>query len=107
MSESDVQRLCIGWLKTQGIYCWRNNTTGIFDPVAQVFLPLTGVGALTGVADILGILPNGRFLAVEVKSQTGRISKDQQSFLEAIKQNKGVACVVRSLDDLKEFFRGI
>ncbi len=37
-----------------------------------------------GVADILGILPGGRFLAIEVKTRRGRVSSRQKAFLKKV-----------------------
>lgn len=55
-----------------------------------------------GVSDILGILPDGRFLAIEVKTRTGRVSEYQASFLYEITKNGGVAFVARSVEDVIE-----
>lgn len=53
-----------------------------------------------GSSDILGILPNGKFLAVEVKAKNGKLSIDQEEFLKRINDNDGVGFVVYNLDDL-------
>lgn len=101
LSESEIQKLIIAWLKTNGIMCWRNNTTGVYDAKAKAFRQLTGVGAMTGISDILGILPGGRFLAIEVKCKTGKVSAEQLKFIEQINASGGLAGVARSLDDAK------
>jgi hypothetical protein len=102
LSEQDIQKLIIAWLRTIGIFCWRNNTTGVYDPRAGAFRTLSGIGALTGVSDILGITHQGRFLAIEIKCRTGKVSKDQQDFMDQINARGGLAFVARSLDDAKE-----
>lgn len=53
------------------------------------------------VADILGIVHGGKFLAVEVKSATGRISEAQREFLARVSVLGGVALVVRSVEELR------
>jgi hypothetical protein len=53
-----------------------------------------------GSADILGILPGGRFLAVECKSATGKQSEKQKKFQEKIEANGGVYLLVRSEEEL-------
>lgn len=56
-----------------------------------------------GVPDILGVLPpSGRLLAFEVKTLSGKLSKEQQAFIDDINAAGGFAAVVRSLDDLQE-----
>jgi hypothetical protein len=77
--------------------CWRQNTAGIFDQQTGRYR----AAAKKGVSDILGVLPGGRFLAVEVKTRTGAIRPEQTAFLDEVRANGGLAMVVRSLEDLK------
>lgn len=56
--------------------------------------------AFPGCADLLGQLRDGRFLAVEVKTRTGRVSPAQQAFLATVAHNGGVALVARSVEDV-------
>lgn len=57
-------------------------------------------GLQKGSADLIGVLaPEGRFLALEVKTPKGRISKEQELFLSLVRKQGGFACVVRSVDD--------
>ena len=44
---------------------------------------------------------NGIFLALEVKSSTGRVSKEQQMFLDLVNRRGGIGRVVRSVDDAR------
>ena len=53
-----------------------------------------------GCSDIIGQLTDGRFLAVEVKSPTGRATEAQGAFLELVRINGGVAVLARSIEDL-------
>jgi hypothetical protein len=41
----------------------------------------------------------GRFVALEVKTRTGRVSPEQARFLELVRKMGGFACVVRSADE--------
>ena len=57
---------------------------------------------LVGSSDIIGILPNGRFLAVECKKENGGVLSDKQKeFLTQIRLNGGFAVCVNSLFDLE------
>jgi len=58
-----------------------------------------------GSSDILGCLPGGRFLAVEVKAPDGRLSQGQQEFLEKIRGLGGMALVVRGWQELDAALR--
>ena len=52
-----------------------------------------------GAADILACW-RGRFVAIEVKSKTGRPSPEQIAFLADVKRAGGIALVARSLNDV-------
>jgi hypothetical protein len=56
---------------------------------------------LKGSADILGFLPDGRFLVVEVKAPNGRLSAEQKQFLEKIGGLGGLAIVAPSYRDIE------
>ena len=53
-----------------------------------------------GCSDVLGMLHDGRFLAVECKSPTGRLRPEQTVFLERINKAGGVAFVARGCRDV-------
>jgi hypothetical protein len=56
--------------------------------------------AFRGCSDILGQLTDGRTLAVEVKTRTGRASPAQRAFLHRVASHRGVAVLARSLEDV-------
>jgi hypothetical protein len=105
--ENDVQRVCFEYLKVAGYYVWRNNTRvvtmvgkgGRFRPVQF---------GHTGSADIIGVAPSGRFLAIECKRPLGpkggssgsKQSDSQLLFESEVKKRNGIYLLVRSLDDL-------
>lgn len=97
MPESGVVSSCLGLLDLMNIKAWRNNTGALKDQRGR----LVRYG-LKGSADIIGILPDGRFLSVECKRPGGRIRPEQKDFMEMIIKNKGVACIVHSCDELME-----
>ena len=55
-----------------------------------------------GSNDILGVLPGGRFLAVECKAKGGRLSPEQKQFLANVQELGGLAVVVRGWQELDE-----
>ena len=85
--EADITRAIRDYLNLKGIYHWKQ---------------MQGLGCKPGVADILGILPDGRFLAIEVKTKKGQLSLHQGIFLTEITKNNGVAFVAHSLDEAIE-----
>jgi len=57
-------------------------------------------GLIAGAADLIGLVkPWGRFLALEVKSKTGRASKEQTQFLALVNRMGGVGRLVRSVEE--------
>lgn len=94
--ENKVIQACFQVLKRHGIFAWRNNTgcAWVGDRPLRYGLP--------GSADILGLLPNGRFLAVECKSAKGKQSSLQKTFEENITRNNGVYVLAYSAEDLEE-----
>jgi len=54
-----------------------------------------------GTPDVLACV-NGRFVALEVKTPTGRVDPLQTYQLDCITAAGGVAHVVRSVDDVKK-----
>lgn len=51
---------------------------------------------LKGSSDILGISKCGQFVAIEVKTGSGRLSKEQVNFRKMILDNNGLYTVIRS-----------
>ena len=99
--EGAVVSACLDYLAVRGIHAWRNNS-GVSRPErrdgSRGFVRFGHVGS----ADILGVMPGGKFLAVECKAPRGNLSRHQIEFLDRVRQEGGVAIVARSVDDLIE-----
>jgi hypothetical protein len=95
--ESVVLSDCLKVLRAFGAFCWRQNT-GAFKVDNRFFR-----SSIAGVSDILGVLPNGRFIAVECKREHGgRVSAKQKEFLQNIERCGGLAIVAHSARELLE-----
>lgn len=99
-SEADIQRQIMLALSEANCTIWRQNTglAWVGDAVmlasGDVLLKKPRrlhVGLCNGSSDLIGIAPDGRFLAVEVKSKTGRITRDQENFIARVNEKGGVA----------------
>jgi len=93
--EREIQYGILEYLKFKNIVAWKQNTAGIRKPDGS-YIP----SHTRGVSDILGILPNGRFLAIEVKQEGKYPTPEQKEFLGKIERNGGLALVARSIDDV-------
>jgi len=57
-------------------------------------------GLCVGSSDLIGWTRDGRFLAVEDKSASGRPTPEQRAFFNAVSRAGGVAVLAYSTDDL-------
>lgn len=96
MTESDIQqsiRLALG--RDRDVVLWRNSV-GVAqtpDGRSQRF------GLCPGSSDLVGIGPGGRFLAIEVKTNHGRVAPDQARFVDLVRARGGIAGICRSVED--------
>ncbi len=95
--EQGIQRTILEYLRWRGIFCWKNNTAGIYVKARNTYIP----SHAPGVSDILGVLPGGRFMAIEVKAPKGKVSPHQQQFIDSINQAGGVAFVAHSVEEVE------
>ncbi len=97
MLERDIQHaIRLASSRIPGLTLWRQGvgvaTTA--DGRKQRF------GLCVGSSDLVGVLaPSGRFVAVEVKTDTGRLRPEQELFLALVRRSGGIAFVARSVDD--------
>ena len=54
------------------------------------------------IGGIYVAIKNGKIYFLEVKTKTGRASKEQLNFIEQMKKNGCVAGIVRSVEDAKK-----
>lgn len=78
---------------------WRQNS-GTFQKQYGSKTHYIRANTAKGMSDIMGILKDGRTLAIECKSPTGKVQPHQYEFLEAIRNAGGLAFVARSVDDV-------
>jgi len=100
VKEGEVEAKILEYLnKKVGGLWWKNYSTGIYDPVAQRYRPIT---SMKGVSDILGVV-DGVFVAIEVKSPHNKKRPEhQQEFIDKVVSVGGVAFFCDSVDTLEE-----
>ena len=96
--ESRVLRACLDYLRLRGHFVFRVNC-GAFKTDRGGYFKSTDI---PGVSDIIGIAKDGRGLAVECKSDKGKLSELQKAFGEKYREAGGVFIVARSVEDLQE-----
>jgi hypothetical protein len=96
ISEKFLQNAIIDWLNTStaGMF-WQNDSVAIRGRKrCNRYRP-------NGVSDILGVI-SGQFIAIEVKSPTGKLLQSQIEFSQRFRRAGGEYYVIRSLEDLTE-----
>jgi len=108
VTEQSIIKAILEYLSYNNIFAWRNNA-GAF-PIESNGKWRYFRAGFAGISDIIGILPDGRMLCIEVKTKKGVVSFKQQLFLDTIKRSGGLAFVARSVEDvrqkLKEYITG-
>ena len=102
--ESDIQTQILDFLNMNGVFSFRVNSMGIFDKEKCIYRTPSKY-SLKGTSDIIGIFPDGKFLAIEVKSAKGRPTKEQNAFINKINSRGGLAFICRSLESLKDILQ--
>lgn len=98
LTEAQIQRQIMEWLELQGYLPTRINSgamTATHNGKTRYFK----FNSRKGTSDILCCV-HGRFVAIEVKRHGGKLSTDQQDFLQAVEVSGGTALVAYSLDDV-------
>jgi hypothetical protein len=100
-SEAEILRAIIQLLHRHPrvAQCWRQNSGTFAERNRDGSTRYIRANTAKGMSDIMGILKDGRTLAIEVKSRTGRMRPGQEEFLQTIRQAGGVAGVCRSVED--------
>jgi hypothetical protein len=102
--EQSLVKPALDLLALRGCFVWRNNS-GAMVATANGKRRFVRFGGTPGASDILGLLPGGRFLAVELKRPGGKLTAKQKSFLEAVRNQGGVGLVASSLKELDDLLR--
>ena len=94
MSEREIQQAIRLAVQGPDLVLWRNNVGhGVLSDGRHI-----DYGLAVGSADLIGVCA-GRFFALEVKSERGRVSDDQQRWCALVRSKGGFAAVVRSVED--------
>lgn len=100
ISEKQIEKAIITWLYAQRIFCTKVDNVGIYDAKLKSYRRQHGTFRLKGISDIF-FATHDHWGWIEVKSKTGRVSPDQQRFLDQVKELGGVAIVARSVEDVE------
>ena len=104
MNETElVQRIRLAIGQDPDVVAWRNSTGVLAADFGAKGHRRVRYGLCEGSADLICIVaPYGRFVALEVKSATGKIRNEQIVFGNLVERMGGIWRVVRSVEDALE-----
>jgi hypothetical protein len=92
LTEFQIQKQIAEYLRKKNIPFFRTNVSyRKGQPIAKESV---------GVPDIVGVLPDGRFLGIEVKLPGKKPTLLQEAWIEAVNRHKGIAFIAYSVDDV-------
>ena len=97
--ERYVENQIFSFLKSLGIFCYKTDSVGIFDPTKRIYRSNKNPHRIKGVSDVIGILPGGKFFAIEVKRQNTDRTNIQIRVMSQIEAAGGVTGVARNRID--------
>lgn len=104
MKESELLSYALTLLKQSELVAWRvpNGpvTHSVNGSVVRKKSPIKGF------PDIAGVMPNGKFFAIELKTDKGRLSPEQTEWITKLNLSGAMAVVLRSKEEIKEFIVG-
>ena len=112
--ESALQAQICQWLRAEqarGRVVWFCRVNGGLaqygrQRIRNYVLHLRGAAPVgKGYADLHGMLPGGRYFALEVKRPGETATDEQAAFIRAVQRGGGIAEVVTSFDEVAAFFR--
>lgn len=100
-SEAEILKAILSLLKRHPkvASCWRQNSGTFAERNRDGSTRYIRANTARGMSDVMGVMKDGRTLAIEVKSRTGRMRPGQEEFLQTIRSAGGVAGVCRSVED--------
>jgi len=90
------------FLEEIGIWARKINSVGVYDAKKKVYRASNSRFNQRGMPDIIGIMDDGRFLGIEVKSERGRLSADQKIVIRDLQERQGIVFVSRSVSQTFE-----
>ena len=99
VKESDVLRAVLDYLGYAKIFHYRNNSGGFKNEQGRFFR----FGA-RGSPDVI-VVYRGKYIGIECKSSEGKQSESQREFQQRLEDAGGVYLLVRSVDEVAQFFK--
>lgn len=104
MKESELLSFALQRLRQSGLVAWRVPNGPVMHSTnggQKVFKK----SPIKGFPDIAGVLPNGKFFAIELKTEKGRLSPEQLEWITRLNMSGAMAIVLRSREEIDSFIQ--
>lgn len=101
MRESELLSYALKVLKQSGLVYWRVANGPVMHSIAGKMI--RKCSPVKGFPDIAGISPNGKFWAIELKTEKGKLSEEQVRWIAALNDSGATAVVLRTKDEITDF----
>lgn len=101
MKEAELLSFALTCLKQSGLVYWRVPNGPVMHSIGGKMI--RKCSPIKGFPDIAGIFPSGKIFAIELKTDKGRLSPEQIEWITKINMSNGMAVVLRSKDEIREF----
>ena len=113
--ESVVKKNILEYLLRRGVFAWNNPRGGAWTQKGgksgenyDAKGSFLRYGGPKGASDIIGILPGGRFLAIETKrTHGGKASEEQIRFIDEVNRRGGLGFFAKNLDEAIEALKPV
>jgi hypothetical protein len=101
MKESELLSFALTCLKQSGLVYWRVPNGPVMHSIGNKVI--RKCSPIKGFPDLAGVFPNGKFFAIELKTDKGRLSPEQHEWITKLNMSGAMAIVLRTKDEIREF----
>lgn len=101
MKESELLSFALTCLKQSGLVYWRVPNGPVVHTIGTK--QIRKKSPIKGFPDIAGVMPNGKFFAIELKSDKGRLTPEQTEWITKLNMSGAMAIVLKSKDEIRQF----
>ena len=111
MKEKEIQKaICKMLSKSPDVLWFSVNTSGkvmyrkYWITIGKIFSQY--LESTDGYSDIVGMTTDAAGFLIEIKSETGKVSKEQQAVIDMVIEHGGKAGIARNTRDAEQIIRG-
>lgn len=103
MKESDLQSFTLAAMKCAGIFHWRVANGAVMHTIGKRIIRKKS--PIAGFPDIAGVCPSGRFFALELKAEKGKVAPHQQEWIDTLSEANALVAVAKTVTEVLDFIK--